>query len=157
MSEKMTITVEGYDAAQVKEWLSERVNREIAEAMNGAVRTEIARCVENLVVDLAKERVVSEIEAVLAAGWTCTNQYGEPTGRTLTLRDRVRGFFDSKESHYDRSNRVEKWVEEGVKRSLETAMNEEIKSARERLRAAFDDVLKAKFADTIRKALGVNT
>lgn len=159
MSEKMTIVVEGYDASQVKDWLSQRVNREVEEGLDRrvqeAIRGAIKARLEDVVEGLTKERVASEIDAILAEGWTLTNQYGEPTGRKMTLRDRVRGYFDSKADSYDRQTRVEKWIHEGVTQSLKAALDAEVKEARERLRKSFDEVLQAKFTDTIRSALGM--
>jgi macrodomain Ter protein organizer (MatP/YcbG family) len=156
---KMTITVEGYEATQVKEWLSERINREVTEQLDRTIEGQITDAVrerlDKLVEDLTMERVSKEIDAILEEGWTLTNQYGEPTGRKLTLRDRVRSYFDSKADSYDRMSRVEKWIHEGVTSALKGALDEEIKSARERLRKSFDEVLQAKFTATIRDALGL--
>lgn len=159
MSDKMTITVEGYDAAQVKDWLSQRITAEVGEDLNrrvnDAIRGAIKTRVDQLVDEVTKERVTKEIDAIFAEGWVQTDEWGNPRGQAKTLRDRVRGFFDSKEDSYARQTRVEKWIQETCGRTLDAITAEETKAYRERLRKAFDEVLQAKFTDTIRSALGL--
>lgn len=154
------IKVDGYDASQVHDWLAQRIERAAEEKLDYKVEQAIHAAVKERLTEvidaITKERVTKEIDATLEAGWTMTNTYGEPSGKVLTVRDRVRAAFDRKDGSYsDSKSYVEKWIQEGVARSLETILKAEVEDARKRLRAAFDDVLKLKFADTMRKMLGV--
>ena len=156
---KIAITIEGYDASQVKDWIATRVERSVEEGLdrrvNEALRDAAQAAIDTMSDRIAKERVTKDIEAILAEGWQQTDSYGNHNGKLYTLRDRVRGFFDTKADSYDRQTRVEKWIAEAVQRELATVLKTEVESAQKRLRDAFDDVLKLKFADTMRKMLGV--
>lgn len=159
MTEKnITIHVDGYDAAQVEEWLTEKVAASVRERMDAKVKDAIAASVRDLVDELTRERLHKEINALLDEGWKGTDSYGNENGKKYTLRDRVRGVFEAKADSYSNSgSRVERWVKEAVDYQLKRALEEELASARARLRAAFDEVLQAKFTSTIRDALGLKS
>jgi hypothetical protein len=156
---KIAITIDGYDAEQVKTWIANRVERAVEEGLDRrvdeALKEAAQSAIDGMADRIAKERVTKEITDILAEGWTQTDSYGNATGKKYTLRERVRGFFDTKADSYDRQTRVEKWIAEAVQRELATVLKAEVESAQKRLRDAFDDVLKLKFADTMRKMLGV--
>jgi hypothetical protein len=153
MSEKLTITMDGYDASQVQAWLDERVGSSVARALDEKVADAIEARVAKLVDELTRERLKKEVDALLDEGWKETDRWGNETGKAFSLRDRVRGALDAKD-RYD-GNPVDKLVKEAVSYKLEGILKEEMASARTRLKAAFDEVLQAKFSDTIREALGL--
>ena len=154
MATPITIHVDGYEASRVEDWLTDHVARAVKEQHEAFVAKAASERISALVSELSHERIQAEIDAVLAEGWTETTKYGEPTGKKHTVRDRVRGFFDAKEG-YENKPRVDTWVKEGVQGALAKALDEEVKSAKARMREAFDAVLQAKFTTTIREALGV--
>lgn len=156
MSENgITIRVEGYDASRVEEWLTEHVGKEVREALDQKTLQIVRDEVKRLVDGLTEERLRKDIDTYLEEGWQGTDTYGNPTGKVFTLRDRIRGVFDTRTDSYDRQTRVEKWVKDAVDYQLGKALAEELAAARTRLRAAFDEVLQAKFSTTIREALGL--
>lgn len=152
--EKLTITIDGYDAHQVNEWLDRKVAEVVAASINEKVGDAIEARVSKLVEEITRERVSKDIDAVLAEGWVETNTYGEPTGKKYTVRDRVHAFFNAKD-RYGTDSLVSRWVRDSVDRDLKEAVASETKAAKEKLRAMFDEALTGKFAATIREALGV--
>lgn len=159
MSEQksITITVTGYDATRVEEYLDEQIGRQVSAGLELKVTDAVEARTRTLVDELTRDRVKKEIDALLDEGWKQTDQWGAETGKTFTMRERVRGVLDAKRDNYDRSTLVEKWLKEAVDYKLGTILNEELKSARERMKAAFDEVLQAKFTTSIRDALGLKS
>lgn len=156
MDKAITITVNGYDADEVKDWLTKQVGEELRPLIYKEVRAAVDRAVKEAADGLLRDRILSEVEAVLTQGWQPTNEYGEPKGPKETVRDRIRNAFSKRgDGYYDKATLLEKWVEEGVSRVLEATLKEEVKAAREKLRASFDAVLQSKFTDTLRETLGV--
>lgn len=155
----VSFTVKGWDAKSMQAWIAEHVAARAAEfaeyKVDRAIKEAAARAVQDMADKVTQERVEKEVARVLEEGWGETTTWGEATGKRYTVRDRVRASFDTKADSYDRQTRVEKWIHEGVTRTLEAVLKAEVEDARKRLRAAFDDVLKLKFADTMRKMLGV--
>jgi hypothetical protein len=59
-------------------------------------------------------------------------------------------------SHYaDHGTFIDKWLKEAIDRDLEKVLKEEVGSARDRLRKAFDEIIASKFPRTIAEALGI--
>ena len=154
MSEKITVTVDGYEAGQVREWLDEQIGRQLSGKLDERIRGAVEAHVSKLVEEITRERVSKDIDAVLEKGWAETNTYGEPTGKVFTVRDRVNSYFNSGSS-YGRDSLVSRWLRESIDRDLKKAVEEETAAAKAKLRQMFDEALTGKFATTIREALGV--
>jgi uncharacterized membrane protein YheB (UPF0754 family) len=151
---KITVTVDGYDASQVGSWLDDKIGRAISGKLEEKIEDAVEQRVSKLVEEITRERVSKEIEAVLEAGWAQTNNYGEPTGKTFTVRDRVNSFFNGTD-RYSSESFVSRWVRESIDRDLKKAVDEEVATAKAKLRQMFDEAITGKFATTIREALGV--
>lgn len=153
MTDKITITVDGYDASQVGAWLDAKIGQALSGKLDEKIADAVEARVSKLVEEITRERVSKEIDAVLDAGWVETNTYGEATGKTLSVRDRVRDFFN-KSDRYSGS-KVQQWLQNAVDRQLEAASKEEVAVAKDKLRKLLDEAIVGKFAVTIREALGV--
>jgi hypothetical protein len=155
----VVINIEGYEASDVLNWIAQRVEREVEDRMGykvaQAIEAAVGKSVQSVADKLTEERIREEVADLLKEGWTPTNGYGEPMGKPITLRERVRSVFDSPSGNYDRETLAQKWIRDAVNGALAKVVAEEVEGARKRLRDAFDDVLKLKFADTMRKMLGV--
>jgi macrodomain Ter protein organizer (MatP/YcbG family) len=154
-----TLQLTGYNEERVvailDRLITERAERWAKYSVSEELKKRIEKEVNKAVDEAIKSRVKEDINAVLDEGWQLTNQYGEPVGERQSLRDRVRRIFEAKESSYDRQNKVEKWIQEAVNYKLGTVLNEEITAARKRLAEAFDEVIRAKFGEELRKLLGL--
>ena len=154
--QKMTIHVDGITIDQILERLSNLVEQQVRMQMSAKVKDSIDVHVAKIVEEVTRERIFREANALLEEGWKQTDSYGEPTGKVFTLRERVRGIFDGKDRNgYDRLTMIEQWLKNAVERDLAKVLTEETELVRKQLKAAFDDVVKAKFAETLRKSLGL--
>jgi hypothetical protein len=149
---KLTITVDGYDASRVEDWLDQKVGEVVAARLENKAADAIEARVQAIVDELSRERIGKVIDEVLAEGWAVTNNYGESTGKKITVRERVSGFFNG-EDRYRGNSFVGDWLRQSIDRDLKKAVEEEVKTAKEKLRAMFDEAITGKFAATIREAL----
>lgn len=154
----MNINIEGFDQEQVEDYLAkkiyETVHEEVDRRVDNLVRATVDSRIELLLTKAAAERIQAEVDTAFTAGWQKTNNYGEPNGSVLTLRDRVRGVLDQKDS-YSSGTLLSKTIADATKGALDAMVKQEVEAARVKLREAFDAVIVSKFTETIRKALGV--
>ena len=156
MTEKMTIVVEGYEASQVQGWIDERIGALVTKGLEDKVTDAVESRATALVEELTRERIRKDIDAVLDEGWSKTDQWGNANGPKATLRDRIRGMLDTRASSYSNEGTfLEKWCKDAVTYQLGKVLEAELVDARKRLKTAFDEVLQAKFSNTIRDALGL--
>lgn len=149
---KLTITVDGYDASCVEDWLNQKVSEVVATRLENKAADAIEARVQEIVDELSRERIGKVIDEVLAEGWAVTNTFGESTGKKVTVRERVSSFFNA-EDRYRGSSFVGDWLRQSIDRDLKKAVDEEVKAAKEKLRKMFDEAITGKFAATIREAL----
>jgi macrodomain Ter protein organizer (MatP/YcbG family) len=156
----ITLQVEGYDEERITAVLDHAIVREVERRANYTITEEVKDRIEKAtsaaVKQITEERLKSEINALLDEGWQLTNQYGEPKGEKQSLRQRVKGIFEGKSNGYGNSPTfVEKWIQEAVNYKLQSVLTEEINAARKRLSEAFDEVIRAKFGEELRRLLGL--
>lgn len=163
MTERTTITITGLTADQV----AGQVAREVMYGQDGYA-TPFKERIEAIVEERVRTWVDAEIEklgggaiekavaAVLAEGWQETNRYGEATGKRMTLKERIASMIVEPIGDYNgKGPRMQKIAEDVLTKAIHSEFGKEIETGRARLRAAVDDVIKAKLTETLKSALGL--
>ena len=122
--------------------IKETVENMVAEAVDQAISAEIA----------------SEVRRVCTEGWQTTDEYGRPKERK-TMSDLVLKSL-TMPVHYSsysstQSTLAERVMRDTIEDALKRGFSDEIKRAQDKFREQFDALIQAKFADTIKSALGL--
>ena len=126
---------------EIADKLHDKIDEAIGEAIDKRLGSAFA--------DLAKQ----EIDRVVAGGWKVMNEYGREVG-TETLREHMLKHLKATAGYSGQSN-LTTWVKEAIERQVKVALGEEAKRAREAMRQEVDELIRAKLAETLRKALGL--
>jgi DNA helicase IV len=132
----------------------ERLNDKIDDEANGLIRDHV----ESRLRELTDERVGAIVQDVIENGVPETNNYGEPTGKRISVRGRIMEFFEKKHSRgYNRpsTSEFEELVKGQLDRNLSKAFSVELKAAQEQIRSAVDGLIKEKLTATLKSALGL--
>ena len=124
----------------------------------GVTKDDIEQLVEkrldDIFAELTKERTTAIIDRVLADGWQTFDEYGRATGERKTIASQALDVLNAKDS-YSRDTALERLI----KQSVETAYRKEfapiVEDMKKQFRAQVDDLLQAKFAETLRSSLGL--
>lgn len=149
------VTVEIYTDA-IKAHLEERLASAVEAAFEHTLAEMIEAKVGALIDEIGREHVKKAVVAALDEGWQETNNYGEPTGKKLGVKGRIAALLDKQEGDYNkRMTRADKIAGEVIDSALRDQFGEELKAARDRFKKQLDDVVAAKFTETIKSALGL--
>lgn len=154
---ELKIAVPQMDEATLVELVARHITREYDEhgdTQSGRIHERIEERVDELVTEavnlrltaLVAEHLDAAVAEVVTAGWQMTNSYGQPTGVTQTLSSLVREKVTNPRFGGDA---VEAAVRGAVTRAIAEA------KVSERVKAAIDTTITAKFAEALRAALGV--
>jgi len=160
-----TLRIEGITPQAVKHIVREAVERSISadydftDRVKDMVRKRVAEQVDKLVQEIGREQISDAVRSALADGWQETSHYGEPTGKRITLRERLNEAFTKKyrPDYGDRteSTTVEHAVRAAVAKALETEFAAELVQAKSAFRAQVDELLKGKLVASLKEALGL--
>lgn len=110
------------------------------------------------------DEIRSQVGEQLASGFQRTDEWGQPRGERVTLAQLVASYMtervrdplnDSFRREAGERTRAEWMIRDMIKHQLGQAFDEEIKRGQQAIRAAIDDIIKAKLAETLKSALGL--
>lgn len=153
----VTMTIAGYEAGAIDTMVARMIYTQCHEQIQKAVQ----RALEKVVGDAVRESAAAQVAPVVAKcieeGWQKTDGYGAPSGPRKHLADLVREYLTARDSYGNRGTNIEgianKAIEEGVKNCLA----EETAKLKAKFSAMVDDVLKAKFSQLMREAIGLKS
>ncbi len=151
-AEKVTIEI---DTAQLLDQAKEYALERQGHVIDKAVRSAVNEAVEGLVVEVARERIAVEIDAVLAAGFQRVNEYGSPNGPPRTLREMVTDQLTKKDQYSSNNNWIQKLVEERLKEAINSVLKADIEVARANFRKMLDEQIQGKLTLALREAFGL--
>jgi hypothetical protein len=165
MSEKTTITITGLSVEHVADQVAFRIMHDrdgdetrFSERIEAIVEERVREWVNGQIERLASIEIERAVAAVLEEGWQQTNQYGEATGKRMTLKERIAAMLQEPTGDAysgGRKPRIDHVAHQLLNKALHESFGKEIEAGRGRLRAAIDDVIKAKLTETLKSALGL--
>ncbi len=150
----LVVSVTGYDADRMERMLASFLQQQVSEETQKRIRDTVAKQVDHCVGEITTNLLRAEVEAIVAEGWRETDTYGDATGRTITLRQRVAKTLDGRDQ-YSRERHLDKLFTETLNAALRKELAEELQAARTAFRAKVDAVLNAKLHEALRDSLGL--
>lgn len=139
-------------------WDRKAIGKHLRTYFEGKVDELAQQAVREGIDDVIRARIAAAVDAVLADGWQATNNYGEPTGKTLDLKARISELLTTARGD-GYSGRKPPLMEEHVKVAVEGFLSKELAPVVEAAKAALKLQLDAKVmkvvADTIANAVGI--
>lgn len=155
---KVTIEVDERDVARweegVVELLADRLQKRAADEIVTQARARALATFD----ETAKAKVASLVDDLMTNGWPEMSPYGEPTDRRWSARQAIVDALKTEVSsgyNQRRETLIAKLVREGVERVATKEFHEIFEEAKTKLRAAVDDTIKARLAETLKSALGL--
>ena len=138
----------------------EALKSEILGYARGQAEMNIGEYAEGIIRDVveeearvfAKEHLRELVAKMIADGWRATNNYGEPTGQTITLSSFVRETLFKRDS-YGGGSVLEKIAAEQIQQALKSEMGAVLKEATEKLRAMIDSTIAEKMRGALNDAI----
>jgi hypothetical protein len=156
--EPVTLTLAGYEA----QWVYERVAQIIAAQATQEVRRQAEKTVletvsvevERYVEEQLSARITSEVDSIIAEGWTQTDSYGYGS-KKMTIRERINESLKASGNggYNNGSNRSINGLAE---KAIEAAVVAEFKEVQPSIRAMIDKTVKDKLAQSLKSALGLS-
>lgn len=132
-------------ADTIERRLADVAENQFQDLIKGAVNA----AVDRLVAAIGTKLIEAEVVKTLSAGWPTTNQYGESTGKMLSLRDRV-GLVLNMTDGYGNQRR---WLDELIKKRVDEVVNKDLKGDIDQARAAFKQQVNGVLDAVIKKAV----
>jgi hypothetical protein len=149
------VTVEVYTDA-IKAHVEERIANQIEALFERTLSDTVAHRVTELVDNLTRKQIEKAVTDALEEGWQTTNSYGEPIGPRIGLKGRIADMLSKQVGDYNnRQTRGEQLTKEVIDAALRDQFGKELQAARERFKKQLDEVVAAKFTETIKSALGL--
>lgn len=123
------------------------VDRQIKKAVHAAIG-------ERLLV-IADEIVRPVIAEIVREGWSQTDTWGNPTGKTLSLKQRVTEYLFGKSDRYSSERPIESIFREELKKGLASEAGEALQKAIAELRKKVDEELSGRVIKAMRESLGL--
>lgn len=134
----------------------------LAKIIEQTVIKRVQRAIDEQVKAVTAEKIGAAVDTILTAGWQATNNYGEPTGKAITLRDRVSKIINDAQAEGWNNNRktlIDAIIERRVGELLDPRSGGEfgktLAEAQKALREAVDGQVMASLNATLRSALGL--
>lgn len=114
--------------------------------------------VKREITEQVKATVTETLASTLEREFTPANRYGEPTGTPITLREQivkdaeeqVRGWMKSPDGYHRSDTAYTLFLRQVVDAAVKKDLNEELKAAREGVRARVQEFVSAEIAKTVR-------
>lgn len=147
---KVTIDVGDYDLhSALSVALLAEVKR-LGLSLDSLVKDRIEEALGESIAKLTDEAVAKAVDKLVTEGTPITTQYGEPTGRVMTLEQRVRErLFAQRGGFHDPIERV---FEETLKRELAGDLGKLLAEAKAELRKALDSGIQKKLREAVGEA-----
>lgn len=150
-----TVAVEVHTEA-IKLHLEQRLADAVEAQFESTIADMIRDRVAELIDDVSRDFIRKAVTDAVNDGWQQTNSYGEAYGPKVGLKGRIAEMLSKQEGDYNRrESRVEKIAREVLEQSLHAEFGKELSAARERFKAQVNEVVAAKFTETIKAALGL--
>lgn len=121
-------------------------------------KNQVEKATKEAVDALAREMVEPKIRELLQKGWTQTNTYGEPTGKTISLSERVSMAIEHRSDRVGptRVAFIEEVIRQEVSQFIREGLKGEQEHAAKEVGAMLDKAVQAAFADSVKKSLGIS-
>lgn len=158
----MTLTLDDFDVNLVVAWVGERALKKTFDKLEYEIAKAVEKAVESVTEEAIKDRLTAAVEKAIEEGWQKTNHYGERTGPTVTLKERISAFLDSRQrwdSDYNtrETSLVDYVLQKMITKKLETEFTEIFKMAKETFKKAVDANLQDKVRSALTQALGIKS
>lgn len=151
----MEIKLEGFREDQVVKAIAGMVEEQVHERVNEAVRGAIKGALEDAIGELVLEQLRPAVAALIAEGWQKTNDYGDPVGPRVGLKERVNEQLQKCDSYGSREPWVNKYVREAIEAELRGDLGKELTKAKEAIRGTVTGIVQQKLNETLAEALGL--
>lgn len=131
-------------------------HKQIDRVIRETVVAQVRKRLDESIATITKEHVAAAIESIMAEGWRKTNNYGEPTGPKMTLRDRISEQLTSvRDSYNNRKPWIDELIEKHVSSAFAAEFAKQIEEARTKFRSMLDGTIAAKLQESLKSALGL--
>lgn len=148
-----------------------QMEHSIRESIRACVAKQVAALIEKQAEAIALEHVRPAVETIMTEGWKLTDSYGNPSGKRLTLRERIEEYLIQKCGDYNsKTTRVDRIVEQHMDRALKNELSEQIRVVKanfhakveaeiskvltQELQQTIESNLRTTLAQTIKNVLG---
>jgi len=153
VDEKIVVEI---DVERVREAVCNCLRHRDMDRLDEMVHEEIRTRVGKIMCEKTREIIDAEIRRVVRDGWQETDQFGRAKPKMVCAAELIRQTLVENVGGYQKEEkRIDRVVREAVDAAIKSGLDEEMVAARKRFADAIDAVLKAKVADTLRKALGL--
>lgn len=141
---KFEVSVSGWEDEGVEDAIVSQVVSRIADSLEEKVSEAVTGMVEAAASKIIEERLATEINAILEAGWTeKSDSYYTGGNRHFTLREKIEDALKPS----DRYNHMS--LSKIVSTELQSKFDAEIKDGTKRLREKIDQVINSTIEETI--------
>lgn len=159
VDDKLMVELTGYARTRVEDAVARLAYENLEEEARVTLRAAVEKAVDAAVVRITETAVQNAVAKVLEEGWTPTNQWGEPRGERVTLRQRIEKLLtDKHHGNYDRENNgtiAERIAAKVIAETFRTEFGKELELARQEFRKALDGAVTSKLAESLKSALGL--
>jgi hypothetical protein len=158
---ELLIRLGNLDEVKLTSMVVERVWERLYEFADKAIQDEFkARLGEyayQRIDAVGQEEIRKRVVEALETGFRRTNSFGEPTGETITLKERLAAMLSKAESSGYRETQtvVDRITREEIEKALRGAFATEISNAAKAFRAKVDAVLTGKLTEALKQAMGL--
>ena len=151
----VTVTFEGYDVEQWERSAISQIVDKLREKVDQAVLSAVKAYLQDRIQAVSESKVCDLVESVLTTAVPITNQYGDQTGKTFSVREEVMKLITKKTSPgYGMERGPDKtFVEREMENILRTQVDTELKKVFEETKAAFKKELDSKLTSVVTEAL----
>ena len=149
----ISITVNFADPDRVADVVLARAAEVLVVRLEQHARQRLDELLDKAVARACDGHLDAAVADVIAHGWHDTNQWGEPTGRRVPLREKVTSYLMSKLD--DRNTRIERLMRRAVQEALEGELKPMLEEARAGLRAMLQEGVLRQVARAAFDASGV--
>lgn len=160
---KITIDVDIDDASDAESRVfgivADRLTAMIHESVGHKLKEQAKQEIDKAALVLIYERINTELDRVIAEGWTPTTHYGEKKGVPVTLKERISSALTEKTRENGSGYGSPEYtvIERAMKGAISEAMQKEfaevIAEAKKRFKASLDDEMGKRLAEAVKATL----
>jgi len=149
------------DPRRIESDVAGRLEYQMGDALDRVLREKVAGAVEDQIATIVREKVEPMVVEAIERGWAEHTRWGDPTGKRVTLKERVDELLRKKGDRGSIGvNRGSKTLLEDVATqvitaTLEKEMKQELADAKKAFRQQVDDILAGKLTEALRDAVGL--
>lgn len=150
----MEITIQVSEAELIRQ-IADGVRADAKERIEEAVEGVIRSALDERLAALTDEVVRPAVAAALGEGWQKTNDYGDPVGPRVGLKERISEQLLKTDSWGNREPWITKFVREAIEHELRGELGRELTKAKETIRGTVTGIVQQKLNETLAEALGL--